>query len=90
LVPVDPSNPGVPGNPETPKGPFIPSGFGMKNIGVADYLKVEQSLQGYVEGEVAHIENVMARERREKSTKKTSKSEITTVESSDSEKRTAA
>ncbi|WP_185289637.1 carboxypeptidase-like regulatory domain-containing protein [Chryseobacterium lactis] len=86
LVPVDPSNPGVPGNPETPKGPFIPSGFGMKNIGVADYLKVEQSLQGYVEGEVAHIENVMARERREKSTKKTSKSEITTVESSDSEK----
>lgn len=65
---------------------FIPSGFGMKNIGVADYLKVEQSLQGYVEGEVAHIENVMARERREKATKKTSKSEITTIESSDSEK----
>lgn len=66
--------------------PFVPSGFGMKSIGVADYLKVEQSLQGYVEGEVAHIENVMARERREKSTKKTTKSEITTMESSDSEK----
>jgi hypothetical protein len=72
--------------PVTDSDIFIPSGFGMRNIGIADYLKVEQSLQGYVEGEVAHIENVMARERREKATKKTSKSEITTVESSDSEK----
>lgn len=85
LMDVDPSNPSNPGNPEPPKN-FIPKGFGMKNIGIADYLKVEQSLQGYVEGEVAHIENVMARERREKSTKKTSKSEITTIESSDTEK----
>ncbi|AZB24298.1 carboxypeptidase regulatory-like domain-containing protein [Chryseobacterium bernardetii] len=80
--PVDPEIPLTPVNP----GAFIPSGFGMKNIGVADYLKVEQSLQGYVEGEVAHIENVMARERREKSTKKTSRSEITSMESSDTEK----
>lgn len=91
---TEPENPQNPENPTTPTPTpnpantevFIPSGFGMKNIGVADYLKVEQSLQGYVEGEVAHIENVMARERREKATKKTSKSEITTVESSDSEK----
>ncbi|WP_294299312.1 hypothetical protein [uncultured Chryseobacterium sp.] len=87
--PENPENPQNPTNPTTNPNPadvFIPSGFGMKNIGVADYLKVEQSLQGYVEGEVAHIENVMARERREKATKKTSKSEITTIESSDSEK----
>ncbi|KAA0129932.1 hypothetical protein FY557_04280 [Chryseobacterium sp. SN22] len=83
--PENPENPIPTTNPANPEA-FIPSGFGMKNIGVADYLKVEQSLQGYVEGEVAHIENVMARERREKATKKTSKSEITTVESSDSEK----
>lgn len=65
---------------------FMPKGFGMRRLGIADYLKVEQSLHGYVEGEVAHIENVMARERREKSTKKTSRSEITTMESYDSEK----
>ncbi|WP_294322976.1 hypothetical protein [uncultured Chryseobacterium sp.] len=87
--PENPENPQNPTNPTTNPNTadvFIPSGFGMKNIGVADYLKVEQSLQGYVEGEVAHIENVMARERREKATKKTSKSEITTIESSDSEK----
>ncbi|WP_294199464.1 hypothetical protein [uncultured Chryseobacterium sp.] len=87
--PENPENPQNPTNPTTNPNTadvFIPSGFGMKNIGVADYLKVEQSLQGYVEGEVAHIENVMARERKEKATKKTSKSEITTIESSDSEK----
>lgn len=79
-------DPGGSGTVTQITAPFVPSGFGMKSIGVADYLKVEQSLQGYVEGEVAHIENVMARERREKSTKKTTKSEITTMESSDSEK----
>lgn len=84
--PEEPNNPENPDNPSTPSATFIPSGFGMKNIGITDYLKVEQSVQGYIEGEVAHIENVMARERREKSTKKTSKSEITTMESSDSEK----
>lgn len=65
---------------------FIPKGFGIKRLGIADYLKVEQSIHGYVEGEVAHIENVMARERREKSTRKTTKSEISTIESSDTEK----
>lgn len=65
---------------------FIPKGFGVKRLGIADYLKVEQSIQGYVEGEVAHIENVMARERREKSTRKTTKSEISSIESTDTEK----
>ncbi|MCQ4139086.1 hypothetical protein [Chryseobacterium sp. EO14] len=86
MKPVEPENPGTPVIIPSNAAAFIPSGFGMRNIGVADYLKVEQSLQGYIEGEVAHIENVMARERREKSTKKTSRSEITTMESSDTEK----
>ncbi|SEW24292.1 hypothetical protein SAMN05421841_1791 [Chryseobacterium wanjuense] len=65
---------------------FIPSGFGFKNIGVADYLKVEQSTHAYVEGEVAHIENVMAREYREKSTRRLRRSENTTTTSSDTER----
>lgn len=65
---------------------FIPSGFGFKNIGVADYLKVEQSTHAYVEGEVAHIENVMAREYREKSTRRLRRSENTTTSSSDTER----
>lgn len=49
--------------------PFIPSGFGMKEIGVADYNRVEQSTYCYVEGDVQHIENIMAREFKEKSTR---------------------
>jgi hypothetical protein len=65
---------------------FIPSGFGFKQIGIADYLKVEQSTHAYVEGEVAHIENIMAREYREKSTRKLRRSENTTTSSSDSER----
>lgn len=65
---------------------FIPSGFGFKQIGIADYLKVEQTTHAYVEGEVAHIENVMAREYREKSTRRLRRSENTTTTSSDTEK----
>ena len=65
---------------------FIPSGFGMKQLGIADYKKVEQSVQCYVEGEVANIENVMARERREKSTRRLRRSENTEIYSSDTER----
>ncbi len=65
---------------------FIPSGFGFKQIGIADYLKVEQTTHAYVEGEVAHIENVMAREYREKSTRRLRRSENTTTSSSDTER----
>lgn len=65
---------------------FIPSGFGFKQIGIADYLKVEQTTHAYVEGEVAHIENIMAREYREKSTRRLRRSENTTTQSSDTER----
>lgn len=65
---------------------FIPSGFGFKQIGIADYLKVEQTTHAYVEGEVAHIENVMAREYREKSTRRLRRSENTNTSSSDTER----
>lgn len=76
--------------PETPEPiedqAFIPSGFGMKNIGVADYLKVEQSTYCYVEGDVAHIENIMAREYKERSTRRLKRSESQTTKSTESEK----
>lgn len=93
-MPVDPPKPGTPENPGTPETPiknpetssFIPSGFGMKNIGVADYLKVEQSTYCYVEGDVAHIENIMAREYKERSTRRLKRSESQTTKSSESEK----
>ncbi|HEX9981605.1 MAG TPA: carboxypeptidase-like regulatory domain-containing protein [Flavobacterium sp.] len=68
------------------EAPFVPSGFGVKQLGIADYKRVEQSVQCYVEGEVAGIENIMARERREKSTRRLRKSENTTTTSSDTEK----
>ncbi|TXF79486.1 ATP synthase F0 subunit B [Chryseobacterium sp.] len=71
-----------------PEDAFIPSGFGFRQIGIADYLKVEQSTHAYVEGEVAHIENVMAREYREKSTRRLRRSENTTTSSSDTERET--
>ncbi|GAB0155008.1 hypothetical protein CHRYSEOSP005_02680 [Chryseobacterium sp. Alg-005] len=80
------NNPGNPGEPVDPENTFIPSGFGFKNIGIADYLKVEQSTHAYVEGEVAHIENIMAREYREKSTRKLRRTENTTTTSSDTER----
>ncbi len=65
---------------------FIPSGFGFKQLGIADYLKVEQTTHAYVEGEVAHIENIMAREYREKSTRRLRRTENTTTTSSDTER----
>lgn len=74
---------------DTPAGdepPFIPYGFGVKQIGVADYNKVEQTIHGYIEGEVAHIENVMAREFKEKSTRRLRRSEITETSSSETER----
>lgn len=79
--PVDPENPTV-----TPAGAFIPSGFGMKNIGITDYKKVEQSTYCYVEGDVAHIENIMAREYKERATRRLKRSESQTTKSSESEK----
>jgi len=91
---TEPENPQNPENPTTPTPTpnpantevFIPSGFGMKNIGVADYKRVEQSTYCYVEGEVAHIENIMAREYKERSTRRLKRSESQTTKSSESEK----
>ncbi|MBL1221851.1 hypothetical protein JET18_13445 [Chryseobacterium sp. L7] len=80
-------NPG--GGIENPKpGTFIPKHFGVKRLGIADYLKVEQSVHAYVPGEVSNIENVMASELRHKSSVARDYSEITdtTSESIESEK----
>jgi hypothetical protein len=65
---------------------FVPLGFGVKQLGIADYRKVEQSVQGYIEGEVAAIENIMAREYKEKATRKLRRSDNTVTTSSETEK----
>ncbi|WP_332453304.1 hypothetical protein [Chryseobacterium aquaticum] len=85
-TPTNPGNPEIPTNNPTETSSFIPSGFGMKNIGVADYLKVEQSTYCYVEGDVAHIENIMAREYKERSTRRLKRSESQITKSTESEK----
>ena len=66
--------------------PYIPSGFGVKQLGVADYKKVVQTVKCYEEGEVSHIENIMAREYREKSARTLRHKENTTTSSTSSER----
>lgn len=87
---IDPNDGDDGDNPPNPgtsnEIPFVPSGFGVKQLGIADYNKVEQSTQGYVEGDVAHIENIMAREFKERSTRKLRRKEDTFTSSSESER----
>lgn len=83
-VPTTPTIPSVPATGAD--GTFVPKGYGVKQLGIADYKKVEQTVQGYVEGEVAAIENIMAREYKEKSTRRLRRSENTTTVSSESER----
>jgi len=80
-------NPGNPGEPE-PVTIQKRKNFGIKRLGVADYLKVVQSVHAYVPGEVSNIENVMASELRHKSSVSRDYSEITdtTAKSEETEK----
>jgi hypothetical protein len=71
---------------EEPVIVYKPSGFGIKRLGIADYRKVEQEVCCYVPGEVSHIENIMAREYKEKSTRRLSRSETTTTTSTEQER----
>ena len=56
---------------------FIPSGFGIKALGIADYRRVEQDICCYVPGEVSHIENIMAREYKKRGTRRLRRTEDT-------------
>ena len=71
---------------DTQNNVFVPNGFGIKRLGVADYMKVEQTTHAYVEGEVANIENIMAREYRNKSTRRFRKNEVTESSSTETER----
>lgn len=52
--------------------------FGIQNLGIQEYRRVEQTLCCYVPGEVSHIENIMAKEYKEKSTRNLLRTEFTT------------
>lgn len=42
---------------------------GLQNLGIADFRRVEQEVCCYIPGEVSHIENIMAKEYKERSTR---------------------
>lgn len=51
--------------------------FGLKRLGIAEYMKVVQTVHAYVPGEVSDIENVMASELRHKSINELTRTEDT-------------
>ncbi|WP_442264910.1 hypothetical protein ACSIGC_11205 [Tenacibaculum sp. ZS6-P6] len=55
--------------------------YGVTQLGIADFRRVEQEVCCYVPGEVSHIENVMAREYKERTTRNLTSSESITEES---------
>ncbi|MGG8496205.1 hypothetical protein ACQY1Q_07290 [Tenacibaculum sp. TC6] len=59
--------------------------YGVTQLGIADFRRVEQEICCYVPGEVSHIENIMAREFKERSTRNLTSYEQTTEQSSEKE-----
>ena len=78
VIPLNTSTDGIPGNERV-------AVYGIKKIQIAEYNRVEQEIYCYVPGEVSHIENIMAREYKEKAARNLTRSEITTEESSERE-----
>jgi hypothetical protein len=58
---------------------------GIQNLGIADFRRVEQEVCCYVPGEVSHIENVMAKEYKERSTRNYVRTENTIETSRETE-----
>ena len=65
---------------------FKPNTFGYRRLGIADYQQVVSRICRYEAGEVAHIENVMARELREKSTTRFNQRQVVETDSQEIEK----
>ncbi|WP_428743405.1 hypothetical protein [Tenacibaculum sp.] len=59
--------------------------YGVSQLGVADFRRVEQEVCCYVPGEVSHIENIMAREYKERSTRNLTVSEQITEKTTEKE-----
>ncbi len=64
---ANPKNLGIP----------LPNLFGVMGVKIAEFKKVNQTLCCYTEGEVSHIENIMAREYKERETRNLIRSELT-------------
>lgn len=63
----------------------VPNIFGVMGVKVAEFKKVNQTLCCYTEGEVSHIENILAREYKERETRDLIRSELTTEETRERE-----
>lgn len=63
----------------SPSGIYIPNQYGIKNLGIGEFRRLEQTFCCYEPGEVASIENIMQGEYREKSSKRLRRTEETTT-----------
>lgn len=63
----------------------LPNIYGIMGVKIAEFKKVNQTLCCYAEGEVSHIENILAREYKERETRNLTRSELTTEETSERE-----
>jgi hypothetical protein len=59
--------------------------YGVKRLTVGEYNRVEQEIACYVPGEVSHIENIMAREYKEKTARNLNRTETTTEDTRERE-----
>jgi len=59
--------------------------YGVSKLGIADFRRVEQEVCCYVPGEVSHIENIMAREYKERETRSLNSIDITNERTEDRE-----
>ncbi|NBL66082.1 hypothetical protein GV828_12825 [Flavobacterium sp. NST-5] len=71
--------------PAEPEDVLQPT-YGVTRLGITDYRKVEQEICCYVPGEVSHIENIMAREFKEKTVRRSRKTEETFSSTSEMER----
>jgi len=67
--------------PNENESPIPGKHYGLKRLGVAEYMKVVQTVHAYVPGEVSNIENVMASELRHKSISELTRTEDTVTTS---------
>ncbi|MEO0728405.1 MAG: hypothetical protein AAFZ63_27915, partial [Bacteroidota bacterium] len=66
-----------------------PTLYGVNRIGMGIFRRVEQEVCCYVPGEISHIENIMAREYKERSTRNFSSTEEAVVSTQDFEVETS-
>ena len=59
--------------------------YGITKLGIADFRRIEQEVCCYVPGEVSHIENIMAKEYKERSSRNLTSIENTTEETTERE-----